>query len=103
MSTSRRIALTAQGRDETMSYADAMARAWSGQTTIDREALIACIDACIACADACLADAEVQTLTRCIRLDLDCADICAATMRVLARQTASWHDRPRSTRRLRAR
>jgi hypothetical protein len=78
-----------------MSYADAMARAWPGKTTIDRDALIACIDACndcaqacTACADACLAEAEVQTLIRCIRLDLDCADICAATMRVLTRQTA---------------
>jgi hypothetical protein len=62
---------------------------------MDREALIACIDACsdcaqacTACADACLAEAQVQTLIRCIRLDLDCADICAATMRVLSRQTA---------------
>jgi hypothetical protein len=78
-----------------MSYADAMARAWPGKTTIDHDALIACIDACndcaqscTACADADLAEAEVQTLTRCIRLDLDCADICAATMRVLTRQTA---------------
>ena len=95
MCASRRLTLTTQGRDEAMSYADAMARAWPGQTTIDRNALVACIDACsdcaqacTACADACLAEAQVQTLIRCIRLDLDCADICSTTMRVLTRQTA---------------
>jgi hypothetical protein len=78
-----------------MSYADALARAWPGKTTIDRDAIVACIDACshcaqacTACADASLAEAEVQTLIRCIRLDLDCADICSATTRVLTRQTA---------------
>src|SRR6185437_9228403 len=91
----RRIALITQGRDEAMSYADAMARAWPGKTNRDREALVACIDACsdcaqacTACADACLAEVEVQTLTRCIRLDLDCADICTATLHMLTRQTA---------------
>jgi hypothetical protein len=92
----RRSALTIQQQgDETMSYADPMARVWPGKTTIDRNALVDCIDACndcaqacTACADADLAEAEVQTLIRCIRLDLDCADICAATMRVLTRQTA---------------
>src|SRR5215831_3319124 len=70
--------------DEAMSYTEAMARAWPGKATIDRDALVACIDACsdcaqacTACADADLAETELQALIRCIRLDLDCADICA--------------------------
>ena len=61
---------------------------------IDREALLACIEACLdcaqactACADACLAEDMVAELTTCIRTDLDCADVCAATGRVLSRHT----------------
>jgi hypothetical protein len=53
-----------------MSYADAMARASPGQRTVDRDALVACINpcsdcaqACTACADACLAEAQAQPLT----------------------------------------
>jgi hypothetical protein len=45
-----------------------------------------CAVSCGACADACLAEEMVESLRRCIRLNLDCADICDATQRVLARQ-----------------
>ena len=63
-------------------------------TSLDREALVRCIDECIACgatctgcADACLAEPDVADMVRCIRLCLDCSDICAATARVVTRQT----------------
>ncbi len=46
-----------------------------------------CSQACVSCADACLAEPNVQSLKRCIRLNLDCADICDATGRILSRQT----------------
>lgn len=52
------------------------------------EACFGCTQACSACADACLGEREhLETLTRCIRLNLDCADICDATGRLLSRQT----------------
>jgi hypothetical protein len=52
------------------------------------EACSQCAQACTACADACLGEQEeVESLIRCIRLDLDCADICAATGRVVSRRT----------------
>ena len=61
---------------------------------IDREKLLACIEACgecaqacTACADACLSEDMVAELTTCIRTDADCADVCAATGRVLSRHT----------------
>ena len=61
---------------------------------IDREKLVACIDACLecaqactACADACLSEEMVAELGKCIRTDLDCADVCEATGRVLSRHT----------------
>ena len=45
---------------------------------VDREALVACIDACVecaqactSCADACLGEDMVAELVTCIRLDLD--------------------------------
>src|SRR5437899_375602 len=49
------------------------------------EACAACELACIACADACLTEGKLESLRRCIHLNLDCSDICAATARVLAR------------------
>ena len=62
--------------------------------SIDREKLIACIEACLecaqactACADACLAEDMVADLRTCIRTNLDCADVCEATGRVLSRHT----------------
>lgn len=61
---------------------------------IDRDRLVACIDACVecaqvctVCADACLSEEMVDQLRTCIRTDLDCADLCAATGRVLSRHT----------------
>ena len=61
---------------------------------LDRDLLVACIeacydcaDSCTQCADACLAEDSVQELTTCIRLNLDCADICATTGRVVSRRT----------------
>ncbi|HLP39956.1 MAG TPA: four-helix bundle copper-binding protein, partial [Fibrobacteria bacterium] len=37
------------------------------------------------CASACLADESVDSLRRCIRLDLDCSDACLQTARALLR------------------
>ncbi len=61
---------------------------------VDRDRLLACIEACMecaqactACADACLSEDMVAELTKCIRTDLDCADICTTTGRVLSRHT----------------
>ena len=61
---------------------------------IDREKLLACIQACVdcaqactACADACLSEDMVAELTTCIRTNADCADICDTTGRVLSRHT----------------
>jgi hypothetical protein len=52
------------------------------------EACYQCAEACTACADDCLSEqGQVESLVKCIRLDLDCADICAATGRVVSRQT----------------
>ncbi|GAB3615471.1 four-helix bundle copper-binding protein [Okibacterium endophyticum] len=59
---------------------------------IDRDLLVACIDACFectqactACADACLNERNVQDLTMCIRANQDCADVCIAAGTVLSR------------------
>ena len=49
------------------------------------DACVACELACLACADACLGEDEVESLRKCIRLNLDCGDICAATARLLSR------------------
>jgi hypothetical protein len=61
---------------------------------VDRNALVACIEACFdcaqtctACADACLSEQHVADLVKCIRTNLDCADICDSTGRVLSRHT----------------
>lgn len=52
------------------------------------EACYQCDEACTACADDCLSEqGQVESLVKCIRLNLDCADICAATGRVVSRQT----------------
>jgi uncharacterized protein DUF326 len=62
--------------------------------SLDREALLRCIDECFdcaatctSCADACLGENDVQDLVRCVRLNLDCADVCDAAGRILTRQT----------------
>jgi hypothetical protein len=64
-------------------------------TSLDRVALLRCIDECFACAatctscaDACLGEQDVHELVRCVRLNLDCADACEAAGRILIRQTA---------------
>ena len=64
-------------------------------TTVDRGALLRCIDECLdcaasctSCADADLSENNVAEMARCIRLCLDCADVCVATARVVTRQTA---------------
>lgn len=61
---------------------------------IDKDMLISCIQAssntaqtCMSCADACIGDKDIQSLIRCIRINLDCADICSMTSRLLCRQT----------------
>src|SRR3954447_9402701 len=61
---------------------------------VDREKLVACIEACIecaqactACADSCLSEDDVAELTKCIRTCSDCADVCETTGRVLSRHT----------------
>jgi hypothetical protein len=64
-------------------------------TSIDRDALLRCIDECFecaatctSCADGCLGEEDVVEFVRCIRLNLDCADVCDATGRIATRQTA---------------
>jgi len=63
--------------------------------SIDREALVRCVEECLdcgasctSCADADLAENDVGDMVRCIRLCLDCADACTATARIVTRQTA---------------
>lgn len=62
--------------------------------SLDRDALLRCINECLdcaasctGCADADLAESDVRTLARCIRLCLDCADACDVAGRVVTRQT----------------
>lgn len=64
-------------------------------TSLDRGALLRCIEECLdcaasctACADASLSERDVQELVRVIRLCLDCADACDATGRIVTRQSA---------------
>lgn len=75
-----------------MTYAEAMLEAHPQKPSVDREALVACIEACFACAqactacaDACLSEGDVAMMVDCIRLDLACADVCATTGKVLSR------------------
>ncbi len=70
---------------------------------VDKEKLLACIEACFecaqvctACADACLSEDMVAEITTCISTNLDCADVCAATGRVLSRHTGDNADLTRS-------
>ena len=46
-----------------------------------------CAQVCTACADACLGESKVDSLVRCIRLNLDCADVCLTTGKLLSRLT----------------
>jgi hypothetical protein len=81
-------------RGGVMSYARQLLETHPSPASIDREALIACIEACFdcaqsctACADACLAEEDVEAVVRCIRRCQDCSDVCGVTGRVLSRQT----------------
>jgi hypothetical protein len=63
--------------------------------SVDRDALLRCVEACLdcgasctSCADADLAEDDVREMVHCIRLCLDCADACNATARIVTRQTA---------------
>jgi Domain of Unknown Function (DUF326) len=71
-----------------------MIKAHRTPTSVDREALLRCIDdcfdcsaACTSCADLCLGEDDLQDLVRCIRVCLDCADACDAAGRIVTRQT----------------
>jgi hypothetical protein len=64
-------------------------------SSLDRSALLRCIEdcfdcavSCTGCADACLGEKDLQGLVGCIRLCLDCADACDAAGRIVTRQTA---------------
>ena len=77
-----------------MTLVEDMLNAHPRASTVDRAALLECIEACVACAqsctscaDACLGEDDVAMLGGCIRLCLDCSDTCAATGRVVIRQT----------------
>ena len=50
-------------------------------------ALYECAQTCTTCADACLGEEMVESLARCIRLNLDCAAICESTGALLSRRT----------------
>lgn len=63
-------------------------------TSVDRDALLRCIEeciecaaSCVACADASLGEDDLPHLVRVIRLCLDCSDMCEVTSRVVTRQT----------------
>jgi hypothetical protein len=54
-----------------------------------------CIDACEACAaecehcaTACLSEKQVESLTRCIRMDRDCADLCRLAAALMSRDSS---------------
>jgi hypothetical protein len=78
-----------------MSIAEQMLDTYPREFNVDKTLLARCIEACYecdeactACADDCLSEqGQVESLVKCIRLNLDCADICAATGRVVSRQT----------------
>jgi Domain of Unknown Function (DUF326) len=77
-----------------MAVAKPMLDTYPRDFNVDAEVLARCIDECYSCAetctlcaDDCLSEQDVQSLVKCIRLNLDCADICMAGGRVAARQT----------------
>lgn len=49
------------------------------------EACNACALACDHCASACLQEADVNSMARCIALDIDCAEICRLASAYMAR------------------
>lgn len=78
-----------------MTVAERMLDTYPRDFNVDKALLARCIEACTECAQACTLCAddclgeqgEVDSLVKCVRLNLDCADICAATGRVVSRQT----------------
>ena len=77
-----------------METVKAMLETYPRDFNVDADVLARCIDECYACAetctlcaDDCLSEQNVQSLVKCIRLNLDCADVCTAAGRVTARQT----------------
>src|SRR5690625_760160 len=82
------------GKRQEMHHTAEMLRTHPSPTTVNQDALKACIEACYdcaqactGCADACLAEENVTALVHCIRLNQDCADICETTGRLISRQT----------------
>ena len=62
-------------------------------SSLDRDALLRCVEecrecaaSCTACADASLAESDLPHLIRVIPLCLDCADVCDATSRAAIRR-----------------
>jgi Domain of Unknown Function (DUF326) len=78
-----------------VTVAEKMLETYPREFNVDKNVLTRCIEACsdcaatcTLCADDCLSEqGQVESLVKCIRLNLDCADICAATGRVVSRQT----------------
>jgi hypothetical protein len=78
-----------------MTIAEQMLDTYPRDFNVDKTLLARCIEACYQCAEACTACADdclseqgqVESLVKCIRLNLDCADICVATGRLVSRQT----------------
>ena len=75
-----------------MSFAREMLDAAPGPIELDRDALVAAIEACAssaqactACADSSLAEDDVATMALSIALNSQCADVCTATERILSR------------------
>ena len=75
-----------------MSFAREMLDAAPGPIDLDRDALVAAIEACAdsvqactACADSSLAEEDVATMALSIALTEQCADVCGATERILSR------------------
>lgn len=55
------------------------------------EACHECGETCTSCADACLGEKGVESLRRCITLNLNCAAVCETTAQLLTRRTeADW-------------
>jgi hypothetical protein len=44
-----------------------------------------CAAACLQCASACLKETDVQSMTRCVALDMECADLCQLAAASMAR------------------
>lgn len=86
---------TTQTQHDPQHVLQQMLQAHPQKSAMDQSVLLECVTACLecaatctSCADACLGEQSIQSLVRCIRLNLDCATVCRATGTVLTRQTA---------------